>query len=492
MNGHYVKYGIVKFKDVLDRINDIDPYKKEIYRKRDDLSLSRLFSDVFIDHAKYNVTAREWFYYDGRVWKRDTGSMNVEGYAKTFVKALQVYSIKNTDDSDFQKFLSKYGDRPNRKRLIEDARDFNFVCQEEFDCDPDLFNCQNCVINLQTGESIQHDPSLLLSKISNVIYDPDIKSEEFDRFIHQIMIDDEDKIQYLQRLFGYALTGENSQEACFICYGSTTRNGKSTLLEIVGHMFGDYGMNIQPEVLEQKKKDSRNASGDIARLNGCRFLHMSEPPKKMKFDVALLKNLTGRDPITARHLYEREFEFIPIFKLFINTNYLPVVSDDTLFSSERVKVIAFERHFKPEEQDRQLKKRLKSADNVTGLFNWCLEGLKSFNDDGQILFDPDAVIQATEDYRHKSDKIQNFIDDCLTRVPKHYTSMKEAYEVFGDWCQENGFGTENKSNFIEEIKSKGIYSKSGTVHGKTVRNVIKDYALKDFTEDYSISEIPFN
>ena len=471
------------YKDVLKRITEIDPYNKEIYRKRDDLSLSRLFSVVFKDQARYNATAREWFYYDGRVWKRDTGTMVVEGYMKTFVKALTVYSL-GVDDSDYTKFVSKYGDRSGRKRIIEDARDFNFCEQEDFDRDPDLFNCQNCVINLKTGEAIQHDPSLLLSKISNVIYDPEVRSEDFDRFIHEIMMDDEDKILYLQKVFGYSLTGEGTQEQCYICYGSTTRNGKSTLLDVIGYVMGDYSMNIQPETLAQKDKNSRTASGDIARLNGCRFLHMSEPPKRMKFDVALLKTLLGRDPITARHLYEREFEFIPIFKLVINTNFLPVVSDDTLFSSERVKVITFDRHFEPEEQDRRLKGRLKRDDNVTGIFNWCLDGLRAFQEDGGILIEPDAVKRATEDYRQKSDKIQNFIDDVLIHAPGFNTQIKDAYQTFGTWCHENGFGVENKSNFIEELKSKGVYSKTGTVNGQTVRNVIKDYVISDDYTNY--------
>ena len=278
---------------------------------------------------------------------------------------------------------------------------------------------------------------------------------------------------------GYALTGENTQEQFFMCYGSTTRNGKSTFLEVIGYMFGDYGMNIKPETLAQKDRDTRTASGDIARLDGCRFLHMSEPPKRMKFDVAQLKTLTGRDPITARHLYEREFEFVPIFKLVINTNYLPVVADDTLFSSERVKVITFDRHFTPEEQDRKLKKRLKRNDNITGIFNWCLEGLRAFREDGEILREPEAVKQATEEYRHKSDKIQNFIDDCLIPLQGQNTAIKDAYQTFGNWCQDNGFGTENKSNFIEEIKVKGIYAKTGTVLGSTVYNVIKDHVIND-------------
>lgn len=478
------KTGTIKYDDVLKRIKDLDPYHKEIYRKRDDLTLSRLFSDVFRDRLRYNVTTKEYAFYDGRVWVRDTGSMIAEGILKTFVKAMIVY-ISGMDDNDYLKFIAKYGDRTGRKRILEDARSYNFISQEDFDRDPNLFNCQNCVINLKTGEAIQHDPSLLLSKISNVIYDPEVRSEDFDRFIREIMMDDEDKIQYLQKIFGYCLTGENTQEQAYFCYGSTTRNGKSTLLEVIGYMFGDYGMNAQPETIAQRPRDSRTASGDIARLDGCRFLHMSEPSKRMKLDVALLKTLIGRDPITARHLHEREFEFIPVFKLVINTNYLPVVTDDTLFSSERVKVITFDRHFEPEEQDRQLKGRLKQDHNVTGIFNWCLDGLRAFQKDGGVLIEPDAVKRSTEDYRHKSDKIQNFIDDVLIYTPGFNTPIKEAYQTFGVWCQDNGFGTENKSNFIAEIQTKGIFAKTGTITGRTVKNVIKDYVISDDYQNFA-------
>lgn len=481
MKESYQSSGIVKYKDIIKAIKDVDPCSRAIYKSRDDLSLSRLFSDVFRDSVRYNATSRGWMFYDGRVWKKDADSMNVESIMKTFIKAMSVYALQN-NDQDYIKFISRYGDRTGRKRLIEDARDFNYIEQIDLDRDPNLFNCQNCVINLETGEKLGHDPSMLLSKISNVVYKAGACSDDFNRFIHEIMLNDEQKINYLQKIFGYCLTGENTQEQCYMCYGSTTRNGKSTLLDTIGYLFGDYGMNIKPESLALKDKDSRTASGDIARLDGCRFLHMSEPPKRMKFDVALLKTLLGRDKITARYMYEREFEFTPVFTLLINTNYLPVVSDDTLFSSERVKVISFDRHFKPEEQDRRLKSKLKSEENISGIFNWCLEGLLSYQHAGEILQEPDAVKQATDDYRRKSDKIGNFIDDCLKQYDGMSISIKEAYHAFESWCHDNGFGVENKSNFIEEIKSKGLYSNTATVKGKTgkgktVRGAIKDYAL---------------
>lgn len=484
--------GVGDFKDgritperVLAIIKDIQPYNNPKYSGRDEITLGRLFSDVFRDVARYNTTAREWYVYDGIVWRCDTGSMIVEQYAKMLQGALMIYagSIQNEANQDdvsrYQKFVASLGSRGKRVTMLQDARDFNFVSAEDFDRDPYLLNCQNCVIDLRTMQPREHDPALLLSMVTNVWFDPDQTPERFLQFMDEVTIHDQPVIRYMQMLFGYALTGENTQEEFYLFYGSTTRNGKSTLLDVYGYMLGDYAKNIQPETLAQKDKNSRNASGDIARLDGCRFLQMSEPPKRMKFDVPLLKTLLGRDKITARHIYEREFEFVPIFKLFINSNYLPIVADDTLFSSGRVKVIPFNRHFEPKEQDRHLKKKLKSRDSISGIFNWCLAGLRSYYQSEEALIEPEAVRIATDNYRRQSDKIQNFINDCLEEKSGSNTPIKKCYEIYSKWCHECGFGIENKSNFIDELKSKGIYAPSGTVGGRTVRNVVKGYILND-------------
>ena len=237
-----------------------------------------------------------------------------------------------------------------------------------------------------------------------------------------------------------------------------------------------YGMSMRPETLAQKQnKDSRQASGDIARLDGCRFLNASEPPKRMIFDVGLLKNLLGRDSITARHLHEREFEFIPRFKLFINTNFLPLITDDTLFTSGRINVITFDRHFEPHEQDKNLKNKLIKAENLSGILNWCIEGLKLYYKDGAKP--PQAVTTTTDEYRTNSDKIGNFIAECLEQQANTNTKALDVYTRYKEWCLDNGFGVENKGNFFDELRGKNIFAPSGTINGVTVRNVIKDYVL---------------
>jgi putative DNA primase/helicase len=240
-------------------------------------------------------------------------------------------------------------------------------------------------------------------------------------------------------------------------------------------MLGDYAATMNPESLAVKQnKDSRQASGDIARLKGVRFVNASEPPKRMIFDVALVKTLTGRDKITARHLHEREFEFYPQFKLLINTNHLPQINDDTVFSSDRLQVITFDRHFEEDEQDKDLKDKLRQPQEMSGILNWCLSGLRLYHIEG--LRCPQCVKNATAEYRSNSDKIGVFFEECMVQSSEN-CKAKDVYERYSNWTHDNGYGTESKGSFFSDLKSKGLLVKRATVKGMTCDNVIKGYEL---------------
>ena len=474
-----IKAKIKANEGIVSKLIELDAYRKY---SLDDKGFGALFAEVFKDTCRYNATAKEWYFYNGKVWTRDEGSMRTLNKAKELADGLLIYATTIEDEKQKQNYIdyvSKLGQLRFRETMVKDSRDIHFVTQSDFDKNLDLFNCQNGTLNLKTFDFTPHNSDDLLSKISNVIYEPFAKSEEWEKFINEVMQGDTDKTEYLQKILGYSLTADTNLETCFILYGATTRNGKSTLIETMLYMLGNtagYGMSMQPQTLAQKQnKDSRQASGDIARLDGCRFLNASEPPKRMIFDVGLLKNLLGRDSITARHLHEREFEFIPRFKLFINTNFLPLITDDTLFTSGRINVITFDRHFEPHEQDKNLKNKLIKAENLSGILNWCIEGLKLYYKDGAKP--PQAVTTATDEYRTNSDKIGNFIAECLEQQANTNTKALDVYIKYKEWCSNNGFGVENKGNFFDELRGKNIFAPSGTINGVTVRNVIKDYVL---------------
>lgn len=476
-----------------DLLNQIRKLKPERY-EQNDKGNGQLYADTYKDILRFNATAKEWYWFNGKRWQQDIGGMIAEQKAKELSDVLFVHAVDIEDSSirtEYIKHVARMGSRRTRKTMIDDSRDINFIVNKDLDKDLYLLNCQNGILNLKTFEFMEHSPNFLLSKIANVIYDPTASDVEWVKFIDKVLQHDKPKIKYVQKALGLSTTGCTNEESCYLFYGESTRNGKSTLVETYSYMLGNadgYSLNMRPETLAQKQNaDSRQTSGDIARLDGCRFLNVSEPPKKMILDVALLKTLLGRDSITARHLYQSEFQFTPVFKLFINTNFLPLVTDNTLFSSGRLNVITFDKHFTPQEQDKGLKDRLKKPENLSGLLNWCLTGLRSYYEEGMIP--PKSVVVATEQYRMNSDKIGNFISECLEKSGRN-SSVKEVYGRYVEWCQENGFGTENKSNFTAELSSKGLIA-SGKINGVSYKQVVKGYEVGKFDSVEVKEDVPF-
>ncbi|MCI9257845.1 phage/plasmid primase, P4 family [Acutalibacter sp.] len=138
--------------------------------------------------------------------------------------------------------------------------------------------------------------------------------------------------------------------------------------------------------------------------------------------------------MSARFLNENSFEFKPQFKLFINTNHLPKANDVTIFSSGRVKVLPFNRHFEPKKQDKSLKKRLEKE--LPGVLNWCLEGLWLMRETG---FEPPKSVQtATAQYQHDSDKLTRFVEEMLTPAPDGEVRTEDVYREYRAWCTQNG------------------------------------------------------
>lgn len=462
-----------------------------------DKGFGYLFADVFKGKHRYNSDRKEFMYYDGKRWIDDAEAMRAKNSAKELSDALLVYAVKGTlekDKSEYLKQVTSLVNIRNRHNMLQDSKDVYYFQNSDLDKDDYILNVSNGTIDLSDIEPkfTEHKADMLLSKICNANYDENATCETWIKFLDDVMQGDKDKIRYLQKIAGLSLTGNTEQETMFILYGSTTRNGKSTFCETLMYLLGDYALTMQPQSLAVKQNlDSRQASGDIARLDGCRLCNASEPPKRMLFDTALLKSLLGRDSITARHLHQREFTFIPKFKMLMNTNYLPTITDDTVFSSGRINVISFDRHFEPHEQDKTLKQKLRSKKELSGILNWCIEGLRLYRLEG--LIPPLTVQMATDTYRTDSDKIGNFLNECMTKCDRN-SKAKDVYDIYAEWCNENGFGCENKGNFFAELKSKNIFASSGTVDGKTFKNIVKGYVIaeNEFQKTTEENCLPFN
>lgn len=442
------------FTHITLTLEQMQPHTNPRYQ-RDEIGIGYAFADFYKPIARFNRERGIWYVYDGAVWRPDENALAVAELAKRLADRLYTFALQIKDEDTRNRYIKRVQKlqlRKNRRTMIEDAKSVYPVPHAIFDRNTDLFNCQNGTLNLTTGEFRPHDPADFLTMMSGITYDPDATCPRWEQFISEVMCNDKDLALYLQKALGYALTGDTSLECLFILYGATSRNGKGTTMETFLKIMGDYGKTSNPEMLSTKFGNT-NASGpseEIARLAGVRFVNISEPEKKITFNAALVKRMTGNDTLNARFLHENSFDFKPNFKIFINTNYKPSVSDMTLFYSNRLKLIPFKRHFEEHEQDKGLKAFFSTDVCLSAIFNWCYEGYMRFRSEG--LEDPAAVSQATKEYQEESDRIGQFVDAWLEEGEAFEVRTSAAYKLYGEWCDKYGYRKENSTNFNNAIQ----------------------------------------
>ena len=456
------------------------PFKGIEMVPRNEKEWSRVFAKWLHAKACFVPEEKSWRYWDGKHWVKDGDAQRINRLCKLFVDELVIYAqtcagIPEEVRASFVDFVNKYNKLNERKRLIEDTKCEVTVQRARFDSNTDLLNLKNGVLNLKTLEFREgHDPADLCGKVANVEYDPAATCEEWERFLKQSLVGDEDTIGFLQVALALGLTCDTSTECFFILLGPT-RSGKSTTVETVQTMLNPeddgYACSSDPETFAVKRfDDASRPKPDVARLAGKRFVVTSEPPKNMLFNVAQLKNLTGRDMVTARFLNENDFQFYPQFTLMMTANNAPRINDMTLFESDRVHVIPFDNHLEADQRDLGLKGRLTEPESLSGILNWCIAGLQRYRKEG--LKPSAASVMATINYRAESDKIHAFMVDCLASSEGDYATGTSVYTAYQHWCNESGYQAEGKQAFFRELRERQLLLDSCTVQGVTKRNVV--------------------
>jgi len=217
-------------------------------------------------------------------------------------------------------------------------------------------------------------------------------------------------------------------------------------------VLGDYGCSSRPETIAMKNyTNGSQPSEDVARLAGVRFVNIAEPTKGMVLDAARIKTMTGNDTLNARYLHENSFDFQPQFKIYVNTNFLPVINDMTLFSSDRIIIIPFDRHFDEQSRDTSLKQKFAEDTTQSAILNWLLEGYRLLRSEGLRL--PQSVKAATDRYQHDSDKMVLFFEDNLVADDTAEELTSVVYARYKSWCQENGCYPEGMKNFKQGLET---------------------------------------
>jgi len=397
-----------------------------------DVGNAERFVRLHKDTARH-VPAWGWLVWDGHRWAPDETNA-VTRLAIETVRAIYREAAECTDINK-RKQIADHAKRSESKQRIEAMLKLAEALVADppsaFDRDPYLLNVLNGTIDLKTMQLREHSREDHITKLAPVAFDPEADCPLWKAFLDRIFDGNHALISFLQRAVGYALTGDTREQCLFILWG-TGANGKSTFVNTIQAILGDYALQTPTETLLAKRPEY--IPNDIARLKGARFVSAIESAEGRKLNEPLIKQMTGGDKISARFLHREWFDFYPEFKIFLATNHKPVIRGTDHAIWRRIRLIPFTVTIPEDEQDKELPRKLLAE--ASGILNWALEGCLAWQREG--LGVPDEVKEATESYKTEMDALAQFIADCCIVDPSARVLNKELYAAYISWCQENG------------------------------------------------------
>lgn len=416
-------------------------------------------------NIKFNPLQQKWMLWSGKHWQVDE-SLQIERLAKDIVKRVQRAGINlTTNDEEYKPVLEKYkkkiesfvlkseGDQ-RIKAMLNQSKSQNNVMMVHTDEDIFALNVFNGTLDLKTGEVRSHYRNDNITKLINIEFDSSNDCPNWLSFLDRIFLGDKELIDYIQKTIGYSLTGSMTEQCFYMCYGGGA-NGKSTFLNTIQRILGDYADTLKGSSLMVKRNDD-GARGDLAKLKGKRFVIASELNDGQTFDESLIKALTGGDIVPVRYLYGEEFPLIPQFKLWIGTNEKPKVKGTNLGIWRRVRLIPFHYTFKDEEKDPDFYEKFIEPE-LPAILNWAVEGCLKWQKEGIEI--PQKVMMAVEEYQTEMDSIGRFIEECCIVGEDYIAKGSLLYNEYVKWCTENREHELTNVKFAQKLKEKG-YTKT--------------------------------
>jgi len=332
---------------------------------------------------------------------------------------------------------------------------------ELFNQDKHLIGVGNGVIDLQTATMVDPDKDQYISKSTRVNYDPDISTRIIDDYVLNLMNGNHHMTLYIQQLFGSCFISGNDGHILPIFYGSG-RNGKTTLIEIISGVFGDY-LEVTPiETFLEKgfQKAASDPRPEIMALQGARLVTASESSDNDSLNEALVKRITGGEQITARGLREKNLvTFRPQFTSILSTNHLPRIKGDSSAIWERLLPIPFGKKFIGKDKIENMRAMFDTQENREVVLKWVIDGAFSYIHNRESI--PEVIIKARNTYKGLSSLIDDWIDDCCDIDPSYTERSANIYPSYIDWCKKNGFTPERKGAFSQKLSKCFVSTKVG-------------------------------
>ena len=401
-----------------------------------------------------------WLIWTGHRWQADQREAIVQ-YAWVVVRARQTAAFKAlrdaVEDNDKKRaqrafnWAMKADSRARLEAAIATARTMPtmHIDPTEFDNDSFLLGVKNGVVDLRDGRLLEPKPHYHMTRRTAINYVKGAQCPRWLQFLHEIFAGNEELIDYVQRSIGYSLTGDMSEQCFWTLHGDGS-NGKSTFVEILSALTGDYGDTIPFNTFLHGGQSK--VGDDLAGLRGKRLVVASESSDGVRLNEARIKAITGGDPLKVRFLHGKYFTYYPKYKIWLMSNYKPVITGSDTGIWRRVRLIPFDVKFTEDEQDRNLINILKAE--LPGILQWAIEGVKMWQERGLKM--DTRTEAATEQYRNEMDVVGQFLTDkCLMNEDARVASS-ELYRIYKNWASDNGYRAMSIQRLKRSLVSRGF------------------------------------
>jgi putative DNA primase/helicase len=414
------------------------------------------FANSYMERYRWHVERKSWLNYDKGHWGQDS-SGKVQLALEESLRALRGEGAKGAEWGYECETAAKLSasERLSRPRMAIQTKDL--------DLEDHLLCCANGLIDLRTGELLDWDPSKYCSMSSTAEYRRGQRDKSWDMVTASMCYEEQAYQHFLRRCLGYTATGLTQEEKFFIMQGRGGI-GKGTMMLSIHRVLGSYSVAAEQSTFIQKER--QGIPNDIAMLAGKRLVFTNEIKKGKSLDEALVKQATGRDPITARFLNCEFFTFQPQFKPWFLCNDMPKVrASDSGMWRRIVPLMMADRESK--EPDVTLKSKLETPEAQSAILNWIVEGAVDYFQQG--LNPPKRVLDSLAKYRRDMDPLDGWMNDCVETNRNEYAPVAAVWDSYNTWCNNNSVSPIRQNTFNEMLEERGMSRVGKRIEGEYTR-----------------------
>lgn len=412
-----------------------------------DDTLALGFTERHGSDLRYVAVWGRWLIWNGRRWASDETQRAVE-LAREVGREASIEVLAGKGSMRLAASVASAKTIGAIERLAR-ADHRHAATVDEWDRDPWLVNTPDETIDLRTGKGRAHHRDDRITKMTTVA--PGGACPLWLSVLDRIFKGDAELIAFVQRMFGYTLTGSIRDHALFFLHGSGG-NGKGVLLNTWSSILGDYAVTAAMETFTASQGERHPT--DLAMLRGARVVMAQETEEGQRWAEARIKALTGGDPISVRFMRQDFFTFTPNFKLVIAGNHKPSLRSVDEAVKRRFNLIPFTETIPEAERDPKLAEKLR--EEWPGILAWGIAGCLEWQRIG--LAPPPSVRAATENYLSDEDTIGQFlIERCALGDATVSTEVKLLFAALTEWSGAAGEGAMSVKRFSQALANRGLH-----------------------------------